>query len=108
MSDTETKVYADLITHLYVQGIPSEDVKANKKDVMRIAEATVRKTEELFMPACEGVVNHGPGHQSKSRCTLKGEHEYHHATNGYSAWEWPVSEGLNLTTGYFDDSEWEI
>lgn len=38
---------------------------------------------------CEAEVRHGPGHQSRTRCEVKGPHQYHYASNPMCpGWEW--------------------
>lgn len=49
---------------------------------------------------CEAVLWHGPGHQSKTACQLKGNHEVHAALypSGYATWR-----GRSAMTGFFDE-----
>ena len=39
--------------------------------------------------SCEAYVMHGPGHQSRTKCEIKGPHQYHFAHDPMSpGWEW--------------------
>lgn len=81
--------------------------------VRRVPESIVR-CAELAYPGCKShsgefvvdegchaVLFHGPGHQSKARCRLTGEHAVHEAIyHGNSVAWW---RGEESTTGYFDE-----
>lgn len=58
--------------------------------------------EEEELKQCEAMIWHGPGHQSKTHCQVKGEHTIHEARYGsydqYAKWE-----GDKVFSGYFDD-----
>lgn len=49
---------------------------------------------------CDAEVRHGPGHQSRTKCELKGEHEVHRAVymGTEATWRGPVAY-----TGVFDE-----
>ena len=50
---------------------------------------------------CDAVLWHGPGHQSKAPCRLRGPHQVHEAETrgGTSTWR-----GKKAFTGYFDEA----
>lgn len=80
--------------------------------------------DERTRPGCTAKIHHGPGHQSSTRCHVKGEHEVHEAYYGghneYAVWKdgsylrslaaagiteipsW-VNEGTAMS-GYFDEA----
>ena len=51
---------------------------------------------------CDAVLSHGPGHQSQTKCHLKGKHDVHEARYGcYDlGMRW---RGKEACTGYFDE-----
>lgn len=53
---------------------------------------------------CNATLHHGPGHQSRTRCTLSGPHTVHECTYwseyGESVARW---RGDNVSTGYFNE-----
>lgn len=54
------------------------------------------------MDRCSAIIWHGPGHQSKTHCSLTGEHEIHEAVYGeffqYAEWT-----GDEVFSGFFDE-----
>jgi hypothetical protein len=56
--------------------------------------------ESRLQQTCSAVLYHGPGHQSKSRCTEVGPHDVHRTIYGDRLAEWEGMEGM---TGYFDE-----
>lgn len=51
---------------------------------------------------CLALIHHGPGHQSSSRCELKGDHDVHQvAMRGREVMRW---RGDEESTGFFDES----
>lgn len=61
-------------------------------------EVTLTGKEE----ACQVKIWHGPGHQSSTRCTVKGPHEIHETIYGshnqYAEWK-----GDDVHSGFFDE-----
>ena len=51
---------------------------------------------------CEAVICHGPGHQSKTHCHVKGKHTIHKTYYGYynQLAQW---KGMQVFSGYFDE-----
>jgi hypothetical protein len=62
---------------------------------------SVRKKEGL----CCAILAHGPGHQSKTYCEIKGRHTIHQCTYGCydERAEWKGSKYKIKCTGYFDE-----
>jgi hypothetical protein len=62
------------------------------------------RAEEMWreqQAPCEAVLHHGPGHQSRARCRLKGPHDVHETVyDGSTVAEW---RGESATTGFFDE-----
>ena len=60
-----------------------------------------RKKEGL----CLASLHHGPGHQSRTYCQVKGRHAVHRATYGSfeQTMEWREKKGKLTCTGFFDD-----
>lgn len=62
----------------------------------------VQREKELKEKECNAVICHGPGHQSKTRCCLTGDHEIHEARYGnhdqLARWK-----GDKVFSGYFDE-----
>ncbi len=54
------------------------------------------------MEDCGAILWHGPGHQSRTKCQLKGQHFTHYAVYGSDDQEayWKSGEGM---TGFFDE-----
>ena len=70
-----------------------EELKARREK-----ELQDRKASGL----CISVLHHGPGHQSKTFCSLTGEHDVHNAV--YGCWNQEMSwKGDEAFTGYFDE-----
>lgn len=63
----------------------------------------------LATPPCEARIYHGPGHQSSTRCRVKGPHEIHEARYGsddqLGRWKDGQWEGHepHAITGYFNE-----
>jgi len=51
---------------------------------------------------CTAYLQHGPGHQSKTFCFLRGRHEIHQTIYG-SAQQSASWRGPSATTGFFDE-----
>ena len=51
---------------------------------------------------CDAVLCHGPGHQSKTRCILKGRHDTHYCIYGSYRTE-AYWKGMKKFTGFFDE-----
>lgn len=82
---------------------------------------TVRYKGGVMYDRCTATLHHGPGHQSRTRCEVTGEHEWHRAhydggqlaewqdgsyieelaASGIPAPDW-VNEGTAMT-GFFDE-----
>jgi len=56
---------------------------------------------------CEARIWHGPGHQSSTRCRLRGQHEEHEAVYGefsqFATWR-DQPDGKLTFSGYFDEA----
>lgn len=52
--------------------------------------------------ACEAVLFHGPGHQSKTRCRIEGPHEVHETIYGSDRTQ-ATWQGDEAMTGFFDE-----
>lgn len=52
---------------------------------------------------CKVVIHHGPGHQSRTHCHVKGEHEVHEAVYG-SMQEHATWRGGDVFSGFFDEA----
>ncbi len=54
------------------------------------------------MEKCSAILWHGNGHQSRTKCQLKGPHLTHYAVYGSDSQEayWKGGEGV---TGFFDE-----
>lgn len=50
---------------------------------------------------CPALIAHGPGHQSKSHCERKGEHDQHMAEGPRDIYRW---HGMFSFSGFFDES----
>lgn len=62
-------------------------------------------TEKL--KSCEAVLWHGNGHQSRTKCQLKGKHTLHHTV--YGCYDQEASwKGKEACTGFFDESPIDI
>ena len=59
-------------------------------------------TQKTDGPECKALIFHGPGHQSRTRCRLKGPHTIHQASYGSSDQlaHWEGDKGFS---GYFDE-----
>lgn len=57
---------------------------------------------EVERPPCQAVIHHGPGHQSTTRCMVKGQHAIHEACYGpdFQLARW---QGDSVSTGFFDE-----
>lgn len=55
----------------------------------------------LVSGRCFAVIHHGPGHQSATRCTLRGPHGRHRAKVKH---EWMYWTDENNSTGFFDEA----
>lgn len=51
-------------------------------------------------PRCTAIIRHGPGHQSKTRCRVQGEHDEHEAVYMGQFATWRGDEAM---TGFFDE-----
>lgn len=51
---------------------------------------------------CKAIIHHGPGHQSRTHCEAKGQHEIHRAVYGsmrqYAEWQ-----QQEIFSGFFDE-----
>lgn len=47
-------------------------------------------------PRCEAIVCHGPGHQTRTRCEVRGEHDTHFVSDlpDYGSFEWSDPEHM--------------
>lgn len=76
-----------------------EDV-FNGRDVLRWADAIVEHVGD--QTPCHAAIHHGPGHQGRQECYLKGPHEVHETRYGCDdrlvRWR-----GDSAFTGYFDE-----
>jgi len=72
----------------------------NSRDVLRWADAIEAGVGD--QTPCDAVLCHGPGHQSQTKCHLKGKHDVHEARYGcYDlGMRW---RGKEACTGYFDE-----
>jgi len=54
---------------------------------------------------CLAILHHGPGHQSKTYCQIKGKHTIHRTRYGSyeQVMEWRTKKGKPTCTGYFDE-----
>jgi hypothetical protein len=54
---------------------------------------------------CLAILHHGPGHQSKTYCRVRGKHTIHRATYGSyeQTMEWREKKGKKTFTGFFDE-----
>ncbi len=52
---------------------------------------------------CSAIICHGPGHQSKTKCYIRGEHEIHETRYG-SCDQLARWKGSKVFSGYFDES----
>jgi hypothetical protein len=50
---------------------------------------------------CPAHLYHGPGHQSKTYCRVRGEHEIHEAV--YDGWTFAEWRGDEAMTDFFDN-----
>lgn len=71
------------------------------KECPTCSTETRRKKEGL----CLAALHHGPGHQSKTYCQVKGRHAVHRATYGSldQTMEWREKRGKPTCTGFFDE-----
>lgn len=51
---------------------------------------------------CKAVIHHGPGHQSRTHCHVKGEHDVHEAVYG-SFRQVATWRGNEVFSGFFDE-----
>ena len=91
--------------HCLTCGIDTMMLWATPEDMARAADAVAF----LFGAAavrCDAVIWHGPGHQSRTRCRLTGEHEIHEAIYGefsqYATWR-SQPDGGSTFSGVFDE-----
>jgi hypothetical protein len=70
--------------------------KELKKKALRIFE------EDELKKRCDSIIWHGPGHQSKTYCHVKGKHTIHRATYG-SDRENASWKGKEAYSGFFDE-----
>jgi hypothetical protein len=42
-----------------------------------------KETDEVELPKCEATFFHGPGHQSRRKCRLRGPHTVHEVRYGH-------------------------
>lgn len=62
---------------------------------------------------CKAVIHHGPGHQSRTHCRVKGPHEVHEAVYGshrqFATWRTPAVPAqstvgpMDVFSGFFDE-----
>lgn len=80
------------------------DQADKRKDFRMPNDANAKETDVAGSPGshCSAVLFHGPGHQSQTRCNVKGPHITHAAVYGrwdqYATWH-----GDKAFTGVFDD-----
>lgn len=51
--------------------------------------------------SCTAIIWHGPGHQSKGPCDVKGKHRQHHFSGPREEYYWTKKEEFS---GFFDES----
>jgi hypothetical protein len=79
---------ADVLSHMVVgwQNVIGHDL-AQHPEVVRV----LARYREWKIP-CPAIIAHGPGHQSRTECEIRGRHEIHQATlfgthTGIYEWE---------------------
>lgn len=77
----------------------AENDEKNKAATAALSEASGRAWE------CPAFLRHGPGHQSKTTCHPKGEHEVHEAEHSAGGGPGVLAtwRGPEATTGYHDE-----
>lgn len=77
---------AELTTILENLGVDGAEYRGITADVL--AERLLEVVDVLHKAVCEAVCFHGGGHQSRSRCEVRGAHEEHyvHLADGEFSW----------------------
>lgn len=82
--------------------------KWQKENIKRIIDEGKKRKRDLFAKRkkegqCNAIICHGPGHQSRTFCQVKGKHKIHRAIYGSYNQEakWKEDE---ICSGYFDES----
>jgi hypothetical protein len=73
-----------------------------KADAFRESAEIVAEVITTHTRRCTAIIWHGPGHQSKTTCEVRGPHEVHYAIYGEMRQEaeW---RGDEVMTGFFDE-----
>jgi len=79
---------------------------ASPDDLQRAAMSAFALSAMINPAPCDEFIWHGPGHQSRTRCRLKGDHDVHEAIYGefqtYAKWR-SKPDGRATFSGVFDE-----
>lgn len=105
---TATGQHPEMTVKVVVTTLPSDVtvdinqfVKATAEDAFMHVWDTVPALTEVYEEVdCQAYICHGPGHQSKTRCTTRRPHAVHYTEidGDYATWV-----GDEAMTGFFDD-----
>lgn len=87
----------DQITYLPGPRIEHDDPRRAK---WKVEGEQLQRDIALVSDRCFAVLHHGPGHQSTTRCELRGTHAHHSAEVMGEQVEWT---GNDESTGFFDE-----